>query len=261
MMVKNIIIYPVKSLGGSSKHLWEATSIGFKHDRQWLLVDENNNFITQREIPRLSLFSCDIVGDNVEVSFQNQKISWPIDQRGKNKQTVKIWDDQAIVVDVDLRLDAFFSDILETKVFLLKQDSSVSRQHFVTTKNKNINVNLADGYPYLVLGTSSMNLINSKLEKPIDFNRFRPNIVIETHEAHEEDFYKSAKIGDTLFENVKPCARCQIINVDPYQGIFLKEPIKTLSKYRKFDHKIYFGTNMMCTKSGIISVGDPVTLL
>jgi uncharacterized protein YcbX len=259
-MVKDIIIYPVKSLGGSSKNQWEATPIGFRYDRQWLLVDEDNHFITQREIPKLSLFSCDIEEDQVVVSFQNVKFSWPIDQVGKKIQTVKIWNDNAEVVDVDPKVNTFFSDILNKKLFLVKQNSELSRQHFVKSWNKSINVSLADGYPYLILGTKSLSLLNSRLEKSLEFNRFRPNIVIETKEAHEEDFYKNVGIGEVKFTNVKPCARCQIINIDQSQGTLHKEPLQTLSKYRKFDNNVFFGTNMTCTKGGVVSVGNQVFL-
>jgi hypothetical protein len=47
-----------------------------------------------------------------------------------------------------------------------------------------------------------------------------------------------------------------MVNNDPKNGIVKKEPLNTLSTYRKVDNSIIFGTNSMCLKEGEISVGD-----
>jgi uncharacterized protein YcbX len=86
--------------------------------------------------------------------------------------------------------------------------------------------------------------------------RFRPNIVISSSVAHEEDSFGNFQIGNVKFQNAKPCGRCIMINNDPKNGIVKKEPLKTLSKYRKVENSILFGTNVMCLNEGEIKVGD-----
>lgn len=40
------------------------------------------------------------------------------------------------------------------------------------------NVSFADGYPYLVIGQSSLDDLNNRLDNQISMLRFRPNFVV-----------------------------------------------------------------------------------
>ena len=54
-IVTGLFIYPVKSCGGiklSETHLLET---GLAHDRQWMLVDADGRFVTQRTHPAMAL--------------------------------------------------------------------------------------------------------------------------------------------------------------------------------------------------------------
>ena len=89
--------------------------------------------------------------------------------------------------------------------------------------------------------------------------RFRPNIVIGTVVAHEEDFFDTFQIGNLKFKNAKPCGRCVMVNNNPQTAIVSKEPLKTLSTYRTSNNNVYFGTNILCLNEGIIAVGDSLS--
>ena len=67
-ILKDIFIYPIKSLGGFSVKNAEVTDRGFKHDRRWMLIDENYNFLTQRSIREMSLIQTEI-RDNLLIAF------------------------------------------------------------------------------------------------------------------------------------------------------------------------------------------------
>ena len=108
------------------------------------------------------------------------------------------------------------------------------------------------------MGTKSLDFLNEKLADKITVLRFRPNIVVSSQNAHEEDDFDTFTIGEVQFKNVKPCGRCIMVNNDPQKGIIKKEPLKTLSTYRKVDNSVLFGTNIVSLNSGIISVGDAV---
>ena len=45
----------------------------------------------------------------------------------------------------------------------------------------------ADGYPLLVISQASLEDLNQRLEFPVEMNRFRPNIVVEVCQPHDED--------------------------------------------------------------------------
>ncbi|NNF33270.1 MAG: MOSC domain-containing protein, partial [Saprospiraceae bacterium] len=63
--------------------------------------------------------------------------------------------------------------------------------------NEEIEVSFADGYPYLIIGTASIDDLNHKIGSPVDINRFRPNILINTKSAFEEDLWKVVSIGES----------------------------------------------------------------
>ncbi len=47
-----------------------------------------------------------------------------------------------------------------------------------------------------------------------------------------------------------------MVNTNPKTGIVLKEPLKTLNHYRKFENTVRFGTNVFCLDEGMVAVGD-----
>ena len=51
LTVSELFIYPIKSLGGISVSSAKISDRGIDFDRRWMLVDENNRFLTQREVP------------------------------------------------------------------------------------------------------------------------------------------------------------------------------------------------------------------
>jgi uncharacterized protein YcbX len=122
-------------------------------------------------------------------------------------------------------------------------------------------VSLADGYPLLMISRESLDLLNSKLDRPVEMLRFRPNLVVSGGKSHEEDFLKRFRIGNNIFEAVKPCARCVLTTVDPITGNSGEEPLKTLSTYRKQGAKINFGMNIIPADYGHIQEGDEVVVL
>ena len=43
--VKELYIYPIKSLAGIRVESAKAEEMGFENDRRWMLIDKNNQFI------------------------------------------------------------------------------------------------------------------------------------------------------------------------------------------------------------------------
>ena len=57
IILNQLHIYPVKSLGGISISGARVEARGLEHDRRWMVVDGDNKFLTQREYPRMALVS------------------------------------------------------------------------------------------------------------------------------------------------------------------------------------------------------------
>ncbi|MBL0317196.1 MAG: MOSC N-terminal beta barrel domain-containing protein [Flavobacteriales bacterium] len=47
--IDHLFVYPVKSLGGFGVNQAAITAQGFEFDRRFMLIDENNRFISQRK--------------------------------------------------------------------------------------------------------------------------------------------------------------------------------------------------------------------
>lgn len=255
-IVKELYIYPIKSLAGIAIQSNKAEEMGFENDRRWMLLDEENHFITQRNHPNLSQFYPKIKEGKIEITHNDSTHEFLINETLEEPIFSNVWGDETKVVEVNKESSKWFTQVLGFRCKLVKIVNKGDRKHSSTKLNTALNVSLADGYPYLLIGSESLNFLNEKLEEKITITRFRPNIVISSVIAHEEDFFDTFQIGNVKFQNAKPCGRCVMVNNNPMTGIMLKEPLKTLNRYRKVDNSILFGTNVMCLNEGIIKVGD-----
>ena len=254
--IKELYIYPIKSLAGISVQSAKAEEMGFENDRRWMLVDDQNQFITQRKHPNLSQFYPKIEEGKIGISHQNTTHEFFIEESLEEPIFSNVWDDETMVFEVNKTTSKWFSERLGFSCKLVKIVNNGDRKHSSSKLETTLNVSLADGYPYLLIGSESLNFLNKKLDEKITMARFRPNIVISSSVAHEEDSFVDFQIGKVKFKNAKPCGRCIMVNNNPMNGIVKKEPLHTLSSYRKVDNSIFFGTNIICLNEGEISVGD-----
>lgn len=261
MKIKSLHIYPIKSMAGIDVKEAKCLPTGFQYDREWMLLDEHDNMLTQREIPELALFQPKILDDCLHIQYQNNFIKFPIDYFQKDDViATKVWDDEVLTHVVSYESGAWFSKILGREVKLVKIKQG-TRKHLVTKSSEWIEVSLADGYPYLFLGTKSIELLSKNHGANVDMNRFRANVIVETKLPHEEDELQRFKIGEVVFTNVKSCARCNVVTIDQQLAEIDKSINKTLSTYRKFENKIFFGTNVRALKEGVIQTGDEISLI
>jgi hypothetical protein len=180
----------------------------------------------------------------------------PFNPISKKSRKITIWEDQLSAPEAEDQYNTWFSDQLNLKCRLILMDGNTIRH----IKNKyavnNEYVSYADGFPYLIIGTGSLEDLNNKLETPVPMDRFRPNLVISTDVPFAEDEMNIFQIGEAVFKRVKPCSRCVITTIDQLTGERSKEPLKTLSEYRKVDKKVFFGQNLICLKEGLVKTGD-----
>lgn len=263
LIVQDIYIYPIKSLGGIRLTEALVEERGFQYDRRWMLVDKNGVFITQRKHPELALLKVALREKGLHVTNQRNgeviDVSFGLDS-GEVLQ-VAVWDDVMLAKRVDPRLDEWFSDFLGFSVRLVTMPESTRRKVDPRYAVNGESVSFADGMPYLMIGQGSLDELNSRLESPMPMNRFRPNIVFSGGAPFLEDSLRKVKIGELDFQIVKPCARCVMTTVDQRTGEKGKEPLRTLSTYRAIDGKIYFGQNVVALQSGSIKIGDLIQRL
>ncbi len=268
MYISEINIYPIKSLAGISLKESKIERRGLEFDRRWMLVDENNKFLTQREFPKMATVKTEIFDNGLQVSCDEKDLLIQFEPRNGSRETVKIWSARCKAEIYESAINKWFSDALQTNCKLAVMPKETERKvNYFYAVQKDDHVSFADGYPFLAIGENSLKDLNSRLGENLPMNRFRPNFVVAEAEGFAEDSWKKIKIGETVFHVVKPCARCVITTIDQSdgekQGV---EPLKTLAKFRipkrSIKKKILFGQNLIAEKAGeIIKVGDKVEIL
>lgn len=254
--LEEIIIYPIKSLGKISVKVSEARIRGLKYDRRMMLTDSKGTFLSQRNVPEMARFNMSIEDGGFLVQHERGEILIPFNPISKNSRKVTIWDDRFTAPVAEDQFNRWFSDQLNLECQLILMDEHTLRPVHHKYAVANEHVSYADGFPYLIIGTGSLEDLNEKLKIPVPMDRFRPNLVISTDVPFKEDELDVFQIGEATFKRVKPCSRCVITTTDQLTGIRSKEPLKTLSKYRKYDQNIFFGQNLICLKEGLVKTGD-----
>jgi uncharacterized protein YcbX len=259
-MLSEIFIYPIKSLGKVSLNQSYAEIKGFQYDRRMMLTDDAGNFLSQRKYPEMARFSVSMNIDGFLIHHDGEELFIPIKMNMKKSRQVTIWKDQLIVPEAGFIYSRWFSEHLNIKCHLVVMNKHTLRQVEEKYTILNETVSFSDGFPYLMIGSASLQDLNNKLKNPVPMDRFRPNLVISTDRPFIEDEFDLFKIGDAVFKRSKACARCIITTTDQSTGKRDYEPLLTLSRYRKVDNKVYFGQNLICLKEGRVNIGDSIYL-
>jgi uncharacterized protein len=261
LTLSEIWIYPMKSLGGIRLSSSKVMEKGLLYDRRFMLTDESGKFMTQRVYPKMALFKLSIQDGTLTVHYHNDALSIPaVPQPNEPAASVQIWENIVQAHEVDTAYSAWFSERLGMKCKLVFFPEEYDRPVDPDYKVNDEHVSLADAYPFLIIGQSSLDDLNTRLKEPVPMNRFRPNFVFTGGEPFEEDHWRNFVIGTNGFIAVKPCARCVLTTVNQDTAEKGAEPLKTLASYRTRNSKVYFGQNLVATNHTEIKVGDKITL-
>jgi len=262
MHVSEINIYPIKSTKGITLQSARVDRRGLERDRRWMLVDQSGLFISQREAPRLTLISTELGKDTIRVNAPGrQNLFIPAQLAGTDRVSVQIWDDPVSVVPGGKEADTWFSEFLGRECCLVYMPDNSLRSVEPEYSLASDIVSLADGFPLLLISQSSLDDLNARLANPVPMNRFRPNIVVTGSGPFDEDKWKKIRIGNLILRIAKPCSRCVTTTVDQATGIQGKEPLATLSRYRKVNGNVYFGQNAIPENDAVINIEDRVEII
>jgi uncharacterized protein YcbX len=257
--VSGLYIYPVKSFGGIPLTTSEVGRRGLLQDRRWMLVDQEGVFMTQRTDTRLALFRTAIEPDGLKVVAPSGEVCMaPLEPEGVNR-SVRVWKDMCVAIQVSTLIDEWLSEILGRPCSLVYMPEGSLRHTNPAYTSPGDIVGFADAYPILVIGESSLQDLNARLETPVPMNRFRPNITVAGWSAHEEDDWRELRIGDVKMRTAKKCGRCSVTTTDQETGEIGVEPLRTLAKYRLTDQSVQFGAYFVPETPGTIRVGNPVS--
>ena len=261
LKLSQIWIYPIKSLGGISLNTSVVMKKGLQFDRRFMLVDETGKFMTQRVYPKMALFKMSIADHVLTIKYLQHTLNIATQKiESGNPFNVTIWDDTVTAFEVDPSYSKWFSEHLELSCKLVHFPEENPRPVNPKYKVNDEHVSLADAYPFMIIGQSSLDDLNGRLDNPVPINRFRPNFVFTGGKPFEEDSWRNFSIGDNRFVGVKLCDRCVLTTVNQETAEKGVEPLKTLATYRKWDNKIYLGQNLVALDHYKVTVGDKIVL-
>ncbi len=262
MTLSEINVYPIKSAKGISVRIAPVERRGIQFDRRWMVVDASGIFLSQRGFPRLALIETHLGSNSLQVNAPGMNtLTLSLQPSGGDPIRVQVWDDGVDAISAGDEAQKWFSTYLDTPSQLVfMPENSIRRVESESAIHNDI-VSFADGFPLLLISQQSLDDLNNRLATPVPMNRFRPNIVVDDSSAFAEDRWKKIRIGTMLFYVVKPCSRCITTTVDQETGIQGKEPLTTLSQYRKVDGNVLFGQNLIPESIGTINIGDRVEII
>jgi uncharacterized protein YcbX len=260
-ILTHLLLYPIKSCAGIAVRSAVVNESGLSalgvHDREWMLVTADGQFLTQREHPRMALIRPLPDGATLRVHAPGMdELALPLawDEAAATR-TVRIWDDKVDAADCGDAAAAWFSAALATPCRLVRFHRDVVRPTSTKwTDGVQARTRFADGYPLLLIGQASLDDLNARLvaagRHALPMDRFRPNLVVDGLDACEEDFLATLTVGGVEIRPVKPCARCPIPSIDQATGVPGPDPLDILQTYRanpRMEGAICLGMNCIVT--------------
>jgi uncharacterized protein YcbX len=257
--LSEITLYPVKSLAGITVKSWPVTKTGLLYDRKWMLIDTDQQFLSQRKLPKMALIQTALTDKNLILSAVGMEdLLIPLAPTEGAIINSTIWHDQFDALNASPEADQWLSHFLNLECRLVYQGDNMIRPVDPNYSLPTDQVSFSDGFPFLIISESSLASLNHIMQLDLPMSRFRPNLTIANCPSYAEDSWREIRIGDIDFRLPKPCSRCSVPTINPKTAEIGKEPLTTLNRVRKWEGKIYFGQNVLHNNCGVLSVGDIV---
>lgn len=229
--ISQLFVYPVKSCRGIALEKSRLFAEGLEHDRRWMIVDAQGQFLSQRQLPAMARIAvalvdpdpgpdpsgiragaragaeegtgpdrADVIPDLIlRLAGEDGDLGPAAPEfrvrpdHDAGPHPARVWSFQGVATDCGGAVAAFLSDFLGCPVRLLRFDDRQPRNcNAKWTRGHDARTRFADGFPLLILGEASVADLAARMG--VDFlalERFRPNLVLSGLPAYEEDFIRS----------------------------------------------------------------------
>ena len=231
--VKEIWIYPVKSMKGTPIESADMYWYGFRGDRRYAFVRSNDHstfpWLTGRDVPRIVQY---------QPEFTNS---------GNRK-------------DSEIQVTTPEGKIHTISSTLLRQE--LATQYKKPVHLMQLNRGAFDAAPISIITTGTIKRLSDVHGADLDLRRFRINLIIESDDPtpYIEDSWIDGslvfgEVADaTAILPVRPIKRCVMVNIDPVTAEKDADVLKNVIKSR--DNCL--GTYAWPRTVGSIHVGDPI---
>lgn len=256
LTVSRLFIYPIKSCAGV-----EVTSLSFDQcgpvgDRRFMVVNPDGRFITQRTHPEMAFIQPLYRNGVLHISAPEMPVLEVALQGAESVLNVSVWDDSVPGADCGDTAGEWFSAVLKTPCRLVRVFDGTARQVNRKYASEGEWVGFADGFPVLVTVQESLDVLSQAVNRTIEMERFRPNVVISGATAFAERQWQSIQVAGGSLALCKPCERCVI----PTRNLKTQERegdvLEALKQYCRLDGKIIFGQNALVRGISELTVGQ-----
>jgi uncharacterized protein len=253
-----LFIYPIKSARGIEVNQARVFERGLEHDRRFMLVDQGGNLVTARRHPGLLQISTALSSDSLIVAAPGMpELGVPLRLEGEERR-VRVWFDWMPSVVVGEGASAWFTEFLGAPLSLVWMPEHSDRR--MNPAFGPSRLSFADGNPIHLVSESSLSDLEARVGAALAVERFRPNLVVRGSRPYAEDRWTSVRFGALEFSLHEACARCMVVNLEPTGGAIGVEPLRTLSKYRRFGKAVLFGQHLHALDVGSLQTGQRGTV-
>lgn len=221
--------YPVKSMAAEKLSDVEVSWHGFAGDRRWAFI---RNGVTQSGFPWLTLR---------ERSDLNHFVPSFVQPAHPDKSPTIVRTPSGAVFDV--ADPALAAELCRDGARAIRQDRGIF-----------------DTFPLSLVTTQTLSRLSEMVGVPLDVERFRPNILVETtnREAFSEDGWVGSilRIGGVRMRVDKRDGRCAVITIDPFTSERNPAVLRTVARDRQGCVGVYGST----VQPGRIGLHDSVLI-
>ncbi|MGA2453062.1 MAG: MOSC N-terminal beta barrel domain-containing protein [Solirubrobacteraceae bacterium] len=279
--VTALTTYPIKSCAGIGLQQARLTPRGLEHDREYMLVDDDDDFVSQRKVPELALIVPTIGETAITLEAPGmESIEVPLEIQPADDQLVvgTVHNKPVAGQIVGPELNEWFTTFLPRykqnrsyRLLRVREDLPRFIKALYQRAGASNQVGFADGGAMLLASERSLAQLNTEMDEPVPMNRFRPNVVVDGKglEPYDEDYWRHVRIGSLSAFVVKASDRCVVPDVDQSTAVVGKAVRRALVTRRgvnahdETNTGVFFAQNLnhVYTPGAIVSVGDTVEVL
>jgi Uncharacterized Fe-S protein len=263
LTLSRLFIHPVKSMRGIGLTHAFADISGMAFDRIFMVTEPDGTFITARQFPAMVRFTPAILHDGLHLTAPDGSSAViRFADFAQQSTPTEVWGNHFTAHVAPDAINQWLSPFFKRDVQLRWLGNNLTRR---VKRHDAVPLSFADGFPFLLTNEASLRDLQQRSPASVKMEQFRPNLVVTGAQAWDEDRWKTVRIGEVIFDVAKPCSRCIFTTISPERGQKHPsgEPLNTLQSFRTAQDNgdVDFGLNLIARSSGVIRVGDEVTIL
>jgi len=275
MNISQLWSYPVKSMVGEQVPSVALSMLGIEGDRHWAIRDmERGGIRGAKKIGALMQYGAQRHGDEVIITLPNGATVSSRDADVDAVLTAALGHQVSLEsLPTDNNLEHFrrgpgdFDDPMQELRAIFGRTDDEPLPNFAAFPPEVVEFESPPGthydcWPLMVMTTSAMDALRVALPNSvIDERRFRPSIMVETHETGHVEFSwkgKHAQMGTAVVEFLDPCPRCVMVTQAVNDDI---GPDRDILRHIVRDLDQNLGVYARVITPGVVHVGDAVHFL